>query len=418
MVDTWAKFNWKNTPWPFQLDAIKALLQRKDVLVHAGTGFGKTMIIAGPHAHEDMTGKVSILVSPLIALQEEQVATFKNEFGLQAIAINSTHGGLTKEHILIDETHVVSHWGSGFHKKYGTLGILKALLPRGTPFAALSATLPPRIRNDRRNVSIVIQAMHHAMNTYRDLDFIIPPELQNPNEIKKTFIYADSLAVATLIEDHLYELCPDRWQYKGFIRPYSAAFSVLICTDAAGMGCNIPDIEVVIQWKLPSSVSSFVQHAGCAARGEGQIGLAVLLKDNDLVLSPVIDIPLDLVSIDEGLYTLVQTGTCRREILTKVRQKRGIADLDVMKALHSWRVEIAKRDFGNALFTGSGILSNDLLELLASVGPIMSMERLKTVLESQWSQWFPKYSTELLTKLQTLSMTPLRPKPRKVNTAK
>ncbi len=42
-------------------------------------------------------------------------------------------------------------------------------------------------------------------------------------------------------------------------------------------GCNIPDIDLVVQWKLPSSVSVFVQRAGRAARAAGRTGLAVLL---------------------------------------------------------------------------------------------------------------------------------------------
>ncbi len=43
--------------------------------------------------------------------------------------------------------------------------------------------------------------------------------------------------------------------------------------------CNIPDIDLVVQWKLPSSVSVFVQQAGRAARGAGRTGLAVLLVE-------------------------------------------------------------------------------------------------------------------------------------------
>ena len=259
------------------------------------------------------------------------MVTFEEEFKLRATAINSTRGGLTQERIavsmplfvhrkpythlprrkeiregkyqvviaspemilskvfitqlirnrefasrllsiVVDEAHVVSHWGAGFRKKYGTLGILRALLPRNTPFVAMSATLSPRVRkdvmqklqydensytdlslgNDRENVSIVVRAMQHAMNTYRDLDFIIPDNLESPCQIKKTFIYADTLTVANDIEDRLYERCPEALQYTGFIRPYSAGFSVkyrkdvmekfrkgevriLICTDAAGM---------------------------------------------------------------------------------------------------------------------------------------------------------------------------------------
>jgi superfamily II DNA helicase RecQ len=65
------KFRWPGKPHDFQLQATKALLGKRDVLVHAGTGFGKTAIAVGPHAVEE--GKITLMVSPLIALHEEQV---------------------------------------------------------------------------------------------------------------------------------------------------------------------------------------------------------------------------------------------------------------------------------------------------------------------------------------------------------
>ena len=125
--------------------------------------------------------------------------------------------------IVVDEAHVVSHWGSDFRKKYGTLGILRALLPKGTPFVAMSATLGPRVRrdviqklqfdennylslnlgNDRSNVSIVVRAIQNPMNTYTDLDFLIPDGVKDPSDVKKAFVYADSVSTGVDIEDQL-----------------------------------------------------------------------------------------------------------------------------------------------------------------------------------------------------------------------
>lgn len=69
------KFKWAHSPREFQLEAIKAQLLRKDVLIHAGTGSGKTTIAAGPHAViEKSKGMTTFMVSPLLALQEEQVS--------------------------------------------------------------------------------------------------------------------------------------------------------------------------------------------------------------------------------------------------------------------------------------------------------------------------------------------------------
>ncbi|EFI28041.1 ATP-dependent DNA helicase RecQ [Coprinopsis cinerea okayama7 len=544
---------------------------------------GKTAIAAAPHAHPKAKEMVTFLISPLIALQEEQAQTFETEFKLKATAINSARGGLSKENmteirrgkwqivvispelilskvfikhvlrhhemrgrvmsIVVDEAHVVSHWGTDFRKKYGTLGILRALLPKGTPFVAMSATLPNRVRsdllyklhfhkndyidlnlgNDRPNVSIVVRPMHHPMNTFRDLRFLIPENMTSPSDIKSGYIYADQLTTATGMMDYLYSLCPKDQRYKGFIRPYSAAFSVgyrrrvmelfrrgkiriLICTDAAGMGCNIPDIDIVVQWKLPATVSSFVQRAGRAARAPNRTGLAVLLVEKSVYEADLEaylkdgtptqvqesskkrkktvrqstdypkatkeyanehgalrgrhdpsddnkfakkDVPLDRDSIDEGLYTLVQTGTCRRAVLTKIfgnqparptvpccdiccpqlldrtrpappatserakAIKGGVPNVDVMCKLNDWRVSVFRRDFaGKAMFTASGVLSDSLVETLASVGPITTEKRLKEVVGRSWLL-YPKYHAELLMTLLAMDMPPMVPKPPK-----
>lgn len=142
-------------------------------------------------------------------------------------------------------------------------------------------------------------------------------------------------------------------------------------------GCNVPDIDLVVQWKLPGSISAFVQRAGRCARAPGTVGLAVLLVEPS-VYSTVLDEhgskpvggkksaksgkacsikhkpptseeskakktyaeqrglkrgsqggkhdailvqdcpPIDGEATDEGLYSLVQAGTCRRSILSIV----------------------------------------------------------------------------------------------------
>lgn len=106
--------------------------------------------------------------------------------------------------------------------------------------------------NDRANVSLVVRAIQHPMNTYRDLDFLVPKTAKVPNDVKKSFVYADSVVTGTEIEQRLYENAPKAFREQGIIWPYSAAFSsehraqlmslfksgvvrILICTDAAGM---------------------------------------------------------------------------------------------------------------------------------------------------------------------------------------
>ncbi|KAJ7067778.1 P-loop containing nucleoside triphosphate hydrolase protein, partial [Mycena amicta] len=360
------KWGWEGTLKDGQLDAIRAQLQGRDVLVHAATGYGKTCIAAGPHAHPKAAGLVTIMVSPLIALQNEMVDAFRDEYKLTAIAVNSSHGGctpgvldvrntrqlfahgltslgsyqivlispellLTKQFIdrilrdasftlrilavVVDEAHVISHWGADFRKMYGLLGMIRAFLPRYASVVAMSATLSGRVRNDvlsklqfgrdfldvdvgndRPNVSLVVRAIEHPLNSYRDLDFIIPTSTKKPEDIPLTWIYADNITIGIEIENHLSTLLPENLRHVGLIRPYNAAQSkeyrdeamrlfkegkirILICTDAAGMGCNIPNIARVVQWKLPPSLSSLLQRAGRAVRKAELQGLAVLLVE-------------------------------------------------------------------------------------------------------------------------------------------
>lgn len=67
-------WGWNDVLRVFQKQGVEAQLLGKDAVVHAGTGSGKTAIAAGPHVHPKSKGKVTIMVSPLIALQTEQVS--------------------------------------------------------------------------------------------------------------------------------------------------------------------------------------------------------------------------------------------------------------------------------------------------------------------------------------------------------
>ena len=137
-------------------------------------------------------------------------------------------------------------------------------------------------------------------------------------------------------------------------------------------GCNVPNVDIVVQWKLPASVSIW---AGRAGRGEGTSGLAVLLVEKSVYEADIsqlesegtgtktkkktgvqqsatypkankqyaiahgllrgayggaacddnilnADVQLDCISPDKGLYTLVQTGGCRWQVLTAVYKSK------------------------------------------------------------------------------------------------
>ncbi|EGO04651.1 hypothetical protein SERLA73DRAFT_118595 [Serpula lacrymans var. lacrymans S7.3] len=330
------------------VEATTAQLQGKDVLVHAGTGAGKMAIAAELHVHASSKGRVTLMVSPLLALHDKQVDTFQKEFKLESTTINSGHGGCRPEildfsccfasiyHkrkwqvIMISpemllgrpfiEQVLRNHEFGNFHKKYGELGKIHSFLPCGSPMVAISAMLPSpiqsdvlqklefdkknyvriNIENDHPNVSIVVWCIQHAIYTYSDLNFIISAGMTHPQAIKKIFIYADNIAVGTETIDRL--------------------------------------------WKLPALLSTFVQRAGRGAHGKGQVGLAILLAERstykeNLTARAKSDKRETRGSAkykekrerrgklhaqsrgclqDEGLHVFLQTGMCRHQILMKV----------------------------------------------------------------------------------------------------
>jgi superfamily II DNA helicase RecQ len=178
--------------------------------------------------------------------------------------------------VFIDEAHCVSHWGDSFRKKYASLGIIRAFLPKSTPIIAVSATLTRRVHddlitklqfnrdsylfvnvgNDRPNVAQVVRAMEHPMNTFRDMDFLVLENIQSPEDIKKGFLYCDDINLGSSIVDYLNARVNPKFRSQGLIRPYNAAMSqkyrrevmrlfkegivrILVCTDAAGMVSTI-----------------------------------------------------------------------------------------------------------------------------------------------------------------------------------
>ena len=74
-------FRWDGPPKDFQLQAIQAQIEGTDMIVQAPTGSGKTAIAAGPHLWRGNEKKFTLMVCPLLSLEDEMVSPLANAIG-------------------------------------------------------------------------------------------------------------------------------------------------------------------------------------------------------------------------------------------------------------------------------------------------------------------------------------------------
>jgi len=217
--------------------------------------------------------------------------------------------------VLVDEAHVIHEWSENFRKDFGELKTFRVILGGGVPGWAFSATFTDAIFKtvyktlsfgtsrsfwgidvgvERPNLMQLVYPMCSPATTFRSLIQFVPSGAETAGSIPKTIIFFHSvqatrdacLAIQALLPRHLHKCIqpfasPDEESTKtqrlknlrdGVVR-------VLCCTVAAGMGCDIPDIEVAVIYGVDSFVS-FVQKGGRAGRdGKIEAKMVWLVED-------------------------------------------------------------------------------------------------------------------------------------------
>ncbi|KAE8253985.1 hypothetical protein A4X13_0g3581 [Tilletia indica] len=223
--------------------------------------------------------------------------------------------------IIVDEAHVVYDWGivtgrggSAFRPEFGKLAILRARFHAGVPLIAVSATLcgpclpalctalrfgqlpffALDVGKERDGCIYDIQAFRHAVSTFRDLLEVLPAHPQSLNDLPKVLIYVDSRTKAVDAADAI------RARLPAFLRHAVESFTagdtplqknsvmrrlragkvrIVAATEVLGMGIDLPDVDMVIQFQMPKDFKSLVQHFGRAARGPNAQAKVLLLCD-------------------------------------------------------------------------------------------------------------------------------------------
>ncbi|PBK71764.1 P-loop containing nucleoside triphosphate hydrolase protein, partial [Armillaria solidipes] len=183
----------------------------------------------------------------------------------------------------------------------------------GTPVLATSVTLNPtalrdvcsellimpessfflNLGNDHPNISMSVHRMKSASD-YDTLKLHLNLQAMTPEKLPKTIIFMNTIKAAqhgcrfikNPFPEHMHDYIDCMYAHRSYWdkrkvvqRFWTGKVCILIATEAAGMGADIPDIEVTIQFGIPSSLSVFKQHIGHAGRSPDICACAILLVE-------------------------------------------------------------------------------------------------------------------------------------------
>jgi len=306
---------------PLQFDAITAALEGRDSLVVMPTGGGKSLCFqVPPLIHE----KLTVVVSPLIALMKDQVDGLKlNGYPAAALHSNLSHEEssairaslqrnelkllfVAPERLLtesflamlarhqdslglggfaIDEAHCISQWGHDFRPEYRRLADLRTIFP-AVPFHAYTATATPRVREDiaaqlhLKDPATLIGTFDRPNLTYRILPRVDLAEqvadALNRHPGRAAIIYCisrkDTEALAADLRSQKFNAAAYHAGLDPAVRRRvqenfkNEVLDVVVATVAFGMGIDRGDVRCVIHASMPKTVEHYQQETGRAGR--------------------------------------------------------------------------------------------------------------------------------------------------------
>jgi ATP-dependent DNA helicase RecQ len=323
---------------PGQGEAVERVLAGCDTLAVMSTGYGKSaiyqiaaLLIPGP----------TVVVSPLIALQSDQVSDLEREGAGGAAAVSSfvpaeerrealeelAEGALeflflspeqlSNEEVLadvasagpslfvVDEAHLISEWGHDFRPDYLKLGAVAEAIGR-PPILALTATAAPPVREeiverlgmrsaavlvrgfDRPNIHFGVERFHDARAKRRALLSRVAAEPKPGIVYAATRRLAEELA-AELADSGVSALAYHGGMGRAARLEAQEAFmedrvDVVVATTAFGMGVDKPNVRFVFHSEPSESVDSYYQEVGRSGRDGSAARALLFYRPEDLGL--------------------------------------------------------------------------------------------------------------------------------------
>lgn len=314
---------------PGQAEVIEAVLAGQDTLAVLPTGTGKSLCYQLPAY---VLGHTTVIVSPLIALMQDQVTQLNYQGEKKAVAINSNLEWQQRQQLyqhlaqyrfvfmapetlsqpaaiaalkqcqidlfVVDEAHCISQWGIDFRPDYLALAKIKAQLqPSAT--LALTATANAQVQADIIK-KLELPAVHKVLTSV-DRPNIYLGVSQQPDEAAKDaflvalvqqsqapgIIYCSSrqktVEIAALLQQktnlniayyHAALTPQDRYMIQQQFM--QGKLDVICATNAFGMGINKQNIRYVLHYHVPQNIESYLQEIGRAGR-DGQAAYALIL---------------------------------------------------------------------------------------------------------------------------------------------